>query len=581
MEARASRYYRRLFSSSIRFPATLYLLVIITLLAVSCLDLRLTLNYILSILAPLTLFTFPAVLALNATYVLKGNKVRRICTLIGLIFFTSSIADMVLTVFRTLGFTSGKYGLGYGVSTVVLMLLFCTLLEWNFVKSMTLAMTPVILSAIYFYFAMNYSIKTIVLFLFSSTLLGIATYFFSLWLNRGTSISDVKPLELFKGFAYNWLTNDPSVFEEILHRIGTRVDGWIKAVRVVDERDNTVSCIIQTSFHTGPFRNIGGSMLPKVLVERVERELKCIAVLVHGPGGHERDPVSRREVERIVEKTIKTLSDSPTLLKVSYFKHCSKQDYEILQILTDKVPIITISIKNGIDDLPYELNHRLLEVARKKGYQDIMVIEAHNRKPHAFNYTQGDIDTLTEIIGKALDGRREKLAEWVEVGVARSRRLAKNDDICENGVTVILMRVGEELLSIIVVDGNNMKPGLREKIIGLLRKLGVKHVEVLTTDNHAKTAVKPGEKSYLAVGDVTSEEDILNEVESLFREAYSNMSKCRPLYIMGEVKGVQVIGSRGLEILMEALEEAGRKTSKVLPILASIPIIVGIVLGVI
>ena len=70
------------------------------------------------------------------------------------------------------------------------------------------------------------------------------------------------------------------------------------------------------------------------------------------------------------------------------------------------------------------------------------------------------------------------------------------------GITAIVVQVENQKTAYIVIDGNNMVPGLREKILDALAALGFDASEVFTTDTHAVTASITGRRGYHPVGEV-------------------------------------------------------------------------------
>ena len=63
------------------------------------------------------------------------------------------------------------------------------------------------------------------------------------------------------------------------------------------------------------------------------------------------------------------------------------------------------------------------------------------------------------------------------------------------GITAIVVQVEKQKTAYIVIDGNNMIPGLREKIIAALTSKGFDASEVFTTDTHAVSALITGRRA--------------------------------------------------------------------------------------
>ena len=74
------------------------------------------------------------------------------------------------------------------------------------------------------------------------------------------------------------------------------------------------------------------------------------------------------------------------------------------------------------------------------------------------------------------------------------------------GITAIVVQVEKQKTAYVVIDGNNMISGLREKILAALTSVGFGESEVFTTDTHAVSAIVTGRRGYHPVGEVMSHE---------------------------------------------------------------------------
>ena len=66
------------------------------------------------------------------------------------------------------------------------------------------------------------------------------------------------------------------------------------------------------------------------------------------------------------------------------------------------------------------------------------------------------------------------------------------DGMGTGGITAIVVQVEKQKTAYVVIDGNNMISGLREKILAALTSVGFDESEVFTTDTHAVSAIVTG-----------------------------------------------------------------------------------------
>jgi putative membrane protein len=123
------------------------------------------------------------------------------------------------------------------------------------------------------------------------------------------------------------------------------------------------------------------------------------------------------------------------------------------------------------------------------------------------------------------------------------------------GFSVLAMRVeGGGVYARVVVDGNNMVPGLREKLIGALEGLGFEGAEVMTSDIHTVNGIGATRAGYSPVGERMEWSRIVEYIVDAAEEAASNLQPAGVLAYRTVVPGLTVLGEGGLDALRRVLE---------------------------
>jgi putative membrane protein len=137
------------------------------------------------------------------------------------------------------------------------------------------------------------------------------------------------------------------------------------------------------------------------------------------------------------------------------------------------------------------------------------------------------------------------------------------------GITVIVVKVAERKNVYVVVDGNNMISGLREKILSALSSMGFDESEVFTTDTHAVSAVVLGRRGYHPVGEVMNHEVLISYIKNAVSAAIARLESCKAVSHSLVVPKVRVIGGSRIHSLSILVDEALRKAKQiVVPIFA-------------
>jgi putative membrane protein len=126
-----------------------------------------------------------------------------------------------------------------------------------------------------------------------------------------------------------------------------------------------------------------------------------------------------------------------------------------------------------------------------------------------------------------------------------------------NGVAALVVQIKNCQKGVyVVLDGNNMRSGLREKIINELKSLGFDETMVLTSDTHLVNAIGATTRGYYPIGEKMDENMIIEYVVEAVEAASTNLECCYATHVHTLVKGITVLGVAGLNLLSDLLETA-------------------------
>jgi putative membrane protein len=138
------------------------------------------------------------------------------------------------------------------------------------------------------------------------------------------------------------------------------------------------------------------------------------------------------------------------------------------------------------------------------------------------------------------------------------------------GITVIVVKVGEQKTAYVVIDGNNMVSGLREKILSSLKSMDISEGEVFTTDTHSVNAVILSDRGYHPIGEAMDHEKLIGYIKEATLAAVSDLERAKAAARSITVPNVKVIGEKKLETLCLLTDRTLQKAKKtVIPIFAT------------
>ncbi len=125
------------------------------------------------------------------------------------------------------------------------------------------------------------------------------------------------------------------------------------------------------------------------------------------------------------------------------------------------------------------------------------------------------------------------------MGFASRREIASPEEgIGSEGVQALVTEVAGKKSALVLFDGNNMIPGLRDKIRERLASV-VEDVEILTTDNHSVNVTLGG---FNPVGLHYDHGELVEATAKVVKEAIGNLEPAGAGIASGYVEDLQVFG---------------------------------------
>ncbi|MGQ4554681.1 DUF2070 family protein [Halobellus sp. GM3] len=262
--------------------------------------------------------------------------------------------------------------------------------------------------------------------------------------------------------------------------------------------------------HPGPMGEIGGGNFP----ERVAADCSGLVFPPHATAGHDFNLVTEREVDTILDAARTAAS------KVEYGRDATRSvrarsgEASMLgQAFGDDALLISTYAPGYADDVEFGVGLSAATEARTSGLDDVVLVDAHNSNdglsgPDLGHVTPGSKRAFDMISAAGITGERLSAADQgdLELGVAWDETpWTPTDGIGPLGVRVAVTAVDGQETAYVLVDGNNMEPGLRDELVDALvgsgapsesREAGaaddgtVDSAEVMTTDTHIVNTVE-------------------------------------------------------------------------------------------
>ena len=248
--------------------------------------------------------------------------------------------------------------------------------------------------------------------------------------------------------------------------------------------------------HPGPMGEIGGGNFPV----RVAEHTDGLVFPPHATAGHDFNLVTEREVDSILDAIDAAQTSLTYSATATRSVRTESGEASMLGQAFGGDALLVASYAPGFaDDVEYGVGLSAAAEARTAGLDDVLLVDAHNSNNglqgedlgHVTPGSQRAFDMITA--AKRAGGRlREAPTGRINLGVAWERTdWDAIDGIGPLGIRVAVVEVDGQHTAYILVDGNNMVPGLRGRVVDAVTARGpIDAAEVMTTDTHIVNTVE-------------------------------------------------------------------------------------------
>ena len=577
---RAASHYRRLFS--LPNHLTLLLITIIGNLFGSWISFQFSLSALPFVFGSLvlTLSTFAADMILFAFVIIKDPVFTR-RRLSGISFFVCLLWTMILVLSSLIQFVLGTEILlyasffsassGFAFRTLIFTVI-STLKKWKNVLSITLQPSLYFILLFVFWNLDRTAWNIILATLASTIVLCLATYLFITLINsKGNQSIGIGAITLFKHFLLNWIADINDSLESHFEKIGVETRTLISLLAF---KKNSVveSIIVVPMIHPGPFKNVGSSNLPYQIQTALQSRFDNIVAVPHGTCSHESNLTSQQQCDIVVNEVITLTShlQKYSLLASKLIQVKKNSAHATCQIFGE-VAFITLTFAPlGMEDVPKHIGLEIRALGIKKGFQDVIVVDAHNSVNTSIDLhilTPDKLRSLVEVADQALSLAAEEQRFPFHMGIAHVTpyEFENWSGIGPSGIVTLIITVSDQKVAYIIIDGNNMISGLRERILSSLEDI-IDVGEILTTDTHSVSALQPIDRGYHPIGEAIDVKILIKHIKQAVKQASKSSSPTQVSCLSRDIK-VKILSSKGLLDLSKLVDEIYKYVIKISPII--------------
>ena len=334
----------------------------------------------------------------------------------------------------------------------------------------------------------------------------------------------INSVRLLQAFLKTWVSKRPRELEGYFAVYAE--DEQVHTDIFLLESGGKKTTVILPGIHPGPFFPVGSYNISELLYRKIS-SVGVIPLVLHGIGGHERNAATNESTNSYTKK----VSDYISSLAID-----SSSSTRIRGPLRSKAGIFnitTLAIKDKvlaiISNAPYDsddVNPKMIPEASAAAAElrlTVSIVDAHN----SIGGEMGQLHDLNRTDWKNILNSIMAMPEnELLFGYAHSSEIAfeHGADISEGGIGLLIFEVDSVKSVLITADSNNAVSGLREKIEQELNHDGFELLELCTSDTHSLAARRLISRGYFALGEDSSEAQIIGAIKRMATIAEGRIS---------------------------------------------------------
>ncbi|GAB6284528.1 MAG: DUF2070 family protein [Methanoregula sp.] len=332
------------------------------------------------------------------------------------------------------------------------------------------------------------------------------------------------------------MTDGSKGMEEFFREIGEEI--YVPQVNLFFRRNDKPPVLFTVpNLHPGPMGEIGGGNLPKILHDHMQEE----TLVAHGCATHDFNLVSESEINKVIAAVERSKQGIGYSAIASRSGRLSLGTVQVLfQRFGDSVLIVTTRSPQKTEDLDFSIGMTIMAEGHR-WFPHVAFVDAHNCMTDLTSPVHQATLTAIEYqraAVQAMEGCRTAQLHPFAVGVAHHQLpFTREEGFGDLGVQVLVVEVDGERTAYVLIDGNNMAAGVREKMLDQILTR-VDACEVMTTDTHVVNTITGKNPVGLAIPVEAFLPEVMRTVEAAIAdlapaESGSTTAFCENVVVFG------------------------------------------------
>jgi putative membrane protein len=387
-----------------------------------------------------------------------------------------------------------------------------------------------------------------------------------------------------RSFLTEWSAGVAEELEKAIDKNSVTRDLGVATLSFKNKKGKTKCILLIPSIHPGPFKGVGSSSLPSFLMQRLEKDFGCPVLCAHGPSTHGENLVWSSQCQGIYERTLDILKRCRSFTSASPIVRLSEDGMSVTcQTFGDYALLVSASSPSlPTDDISLEVGENVVAAAQKS-IKKAFFIDSHSCIDPESDYV---------LPGSAISKLLVKLSERAAINASkldqrpfmvgasklRTTGISRVEGMGEEGLSSLVIQVADSRYVYVLFDSNNLVVNLRELIVKGLRDAGFDDVEILTSDTHTTSALRPGKMGYNPLGFLTPHDKIVKTAIQATNSAVENLEDASVCIGSQLIEDVKVAGEENMKNILSGVRNSLKAAKRLAPVCFGLATLVSAIL---
>ena len=387
--------------------------------------------------------------------------------------------------------------------------------------------------------------------------------------------------DAFTQLLQNWLF-DAKTAAPFGAKFGKPSDITTATVIMKDAKGKIKAVFFAPDIHYGPAGTIGGSDFPYMLEKHVAERYGVPAFIIHRAVDMDSNPISSTQFGRIRDAMEKGIREGRQLRGGLSYTESACGDSQVSRLGMGGLSFITLTRAPRVTEDVSQSSAAIFSEVIESKFGPCILIDAHNsRLENAPKEELEGVKFKSQFAEEYVRAMKSMGKPWhssklTRFGAASHEihdELGAPDDLAKGNMNVAVFGFNGYKRAMVLINGNNMLPSMRRKIITHMKRRFHLDAEVYTTDTHAVNSL--GFEADNVVGRKTSFERLRPLLDACANRALENLEEVRVYHNRHAVEKFMIWGQNSMNNILTVARSVYDFTKVMIPAI----IVVGFIIA--